>query len=155
MSAYDGVNPDINLELLSQIALNGRCTELEEKSDSEEILSFLIDQNDVPEVVDLPLVLPVDNAGDGKPKVLCERPLNDNINTNSTVEDPLWSSTMLSSPTFKTVDWNSQINDIFALTPAKPKPKTSKKKCTSHRLLTPESFIAENDLKSKKRKKNF
>ena len=70
MSAYDGVNPDINLELLSQIALNGRCTELEEKSDSEEILSFLIDRNEVPEVVDLPLVLPVDNAGDGKPKVL-------------------------------------------------------------------------------------
>ena len=110
MSAYDGVNPDINLELLSQIALDGRYTELEEKSDSEEILSFLIDRNDVPEVVDLPLVLPVDNAGDGKPKVLCERPLNDNINTNSTVEDPLWSSTMLSSPTFKTVDWNSRVD---------------------------------------------
>jgi hypothetical protein len=46
MSAYDGVNPDINLELLSQIALDGRYTELEEKSDSEEILSFLIELSD-------------------------------------------------------------------------------------------------------------
>ena len=70
MPAYDGVNPDVNLELLSQIALDGRYTELEEKSDSEEILSFLINRNEVPEIVDLPLVLPVDNAGDCKPKVL-------------------------------------------------------------------------------------
>jgi hypothetical protein len=53
--------------------LDGRYTELEEKSDSEEILSFLIDRNDVPEVVDLPLVLNVDNAGDGKPKVHLRR----------------------------------------------------------------------------------
>jgi hypothetical protein len=47
---------------------------------------------------------------------------------------------MLSSPTFKTVDWNSQINDIFALTPAKPKPKTSKKKCT--KIWQMESILA-------------
>jgi hypothetical protein len=62
---------------------------------------------------------------------------------------------MLSSPTSKTVDWNSQINDIFALTAAKPKPKTGKKKCTSHRLLTSESFIAEKRLKKQEKEENF
>ena len=60
---------------------------------------------------------------------------------------------MLSSPTSKTVDWNSQINDIFALTP--PKQKTGKKKCTSHRLLTSESFIAEKRLKKQEKEENF
>ena len=58
---------------------------------------------------------------------------------------------MLSSPTSKTVDWNSQINDIFALTAAKPKPKTGKKKYTSHRLLTSESFIAEKRLEKEEK----
>ena len=62
---------------------------------------------------------------------------------------------MLSSPTSKTVDWNSQINDIFALTAAKPKPKTGKKKCTSHRLLTSESFIAEKRLKKQEKEENL
>ena len=62
---------------------------------------------------------------------------------------------MLSSPTSKTVDWNSQINDIFALTAAKPKPKTGKKKCTSHRLLTSESFIAEKRLKKQEKEEKL
>jgi hypothetical protein len=47
----------------------------------------------------------------------------------------------------------TEINDIFALTP--PKQKTGKKKCTFHRLLTSESFIAEKRLKKQEKEEKL
>ena len=47
---------------------------------------------------------------------------------------------------------NEEISSLFDLTPVKPKPANiTQKKCTSHRLLTTESLIAEKRIKKKEK----
>ena len=160
---YDGVNPEINLELLSQIAVENQDSILDEKEreEVEEIfnLSVLIGKSTEPEVIDLPLTLPPDNSGDN---------IRHNLLQDHTVEpiqhgaikqrrdDPLWSSTMMQSP-LKVVDWNSEINNIFTVAShasINEKPQKRKKKQTGHRVLTSDDCIVEKRLQKQKKEEN-
>ncbi|CAC5378343.1 unnamed protein product [Mytilus coruscus] len=160
---YDGVNPEINLELLSQIAVENQDSILDEKEreEVEEIfnLSVLIGKSTEPEIIDLPLTLPPDNSGDN---------IRHNLLQDHTVEpiqhgaiqqrrdDPLWSSTMMQSP-LKVVDWNSEINNIFTVAShasINEKPQKRKKKQTGHRILTSDECVVEKRLQKQKKEEN-
>ncbi|CAG2236414.1 unnamed protein product [Mytilus edulis] len=159
---YDGVNPEINLELLSQIAVENQDSILDEKKGKrwKKFFDLRINwKSTEPEVIDLPLTLPPDNSGDN---------IRHNLLQDHTVEpiqhgaikqrrdDPLWSSTMMQSP-LKVVDWNSEINNIFTVAShasINEKPQKRKKKQTGHRVLTSDDCIVEKRLQKQKKEEN-
>ncbi|CAC5360596.1 unnamed protein product [Mytilus coruscus] len=155
---YDGVNPEINLELLSQIAVENQDSILDEKEreEVEEIfnLSVLIGKSTEPEIIDLPLTLPPDSGDNIRHNLLQDHtvePIQHGA-IQQRRDDPLWSSTMMQSP-LKVVDWNSEINNIFTVAlhaSINEKPQKRKKKQTGHRILTSDECVVEKRLQKKK-----
>lgn len=85
-------DPTVNLQLLSNIALDDQHITLEKADD--ELISLFIERPNEHSIVDLPITLPPDNAGDSST-------VGNTVSNVERLDDPLKSSTMITSPVSK------------------------------------------------------